>query len=140
MNTNPEQPLAYSESEDRLSAAALLNFFGITSEWALSSKQQITLLGNPAKSSFYRMKDFADGKQAKPIRLNQDTLERVSYLMGIYKAINILLPNSQQAAEWIKKPNKAPLFSGRSALEKMLGGRVVDLSDVRRYLDGERGH
>lgn len=140
MITNSTQQYAYSEAEDRLSAAALLNFFGITDEWALSTKQQMTLLGNPAKSSFYRMRDFAEGKQSKPIRLNQDTLERVSYLMGIYKAINILLPNTQQAAEWIKKPNNAPLFAGSSALEKMLGGRVVDLSDVRRYLDGERGH
>ncbi len=140
MISNPTQQRAYLEPEDRLSAAALLNFFGITEEWDLSTKQQMTLLGNPAKSSFYRMKDFAEGKQSKPIRLNQDTLERVSYLMGIYKAINILLPNAQQAAEWIKKPNNAPLFSGGSALEKMLGGRVVDLSDVRRYLDGERGH
>lgn len=142
MTTRPHAtPQQHSlDPEDRLSAAALLNFFGITDEWDLSSKQQMVLLGSPAKTSFYRMKDFAEGRSVKPVRLSQDTLERVSYLMGIYKAINILLPSSRQAADWVRKPNQAPLFSGQSALDKMLGGRVVDLCDVRRYLDGERGH
>ena len=56
------------------------------------------------------------------------------------KALNILLPSARRAAEWINRPNQAPQFGGRSALEVMLNGRVTDLSDVRRYLDGERGH
>lgn len=140
MHTSTATQHSYENREDRLSAAALLNFFGITDEWELSSKEQMILLGNPAKSSFYRMKEFADGKSVKPVKLAQDTLERVSYIMGIYKALNILLPNPKRAAEWIKKPNSAPLFNGHSALEIMLKGRVTDLSDVRRYLDGERGH
>lgn len=126
--------------EDRLSAAALLNFFGITEEWGLTSREQMILLGKPAKSSFYRMKEFYEGKSSKPVRLTHDTLERVSYVMGIYKALNILLPQPVQAATWIRKPNQAPLFAGKSAMDVMLQGRVTDLSDVRRYLDSERGH
>ncbi|RLU00081.1 MAG: DUF2384 domain-containing protein [Ketobacter sp.] len=140
MQTNTASQHSYQNREDRMSAAALLNFFGITEEWGLSSKEQMTLLGNPAKSSFYRMKEFAEGKASKPVRLSQDTLERVSYIMGIYKALNILLPNPKRAAEWVKKPNTAPLFNGATALDIMLKGRVTDLSDVRRFLDGERGH
>ena len=140
MHTNTATQHSYQNRDDRVSAAALLNFFGITDEWGLSSRDQMILLGNPAKSSFYRMKEFADGKINKPIRLSQDTLERVSYVMGIYKALNILLPNPKGAADWIKKPNAAPLFNGQSALDIMLNGRVTDLSDVRRFLDGERGH
>jgi len=140
ISANPVSQYQLSDHEDRLSAAALLNFFGITDEWGLSSKEQVVLLGNPAKTTFYRMKDFCDGKVAKPVRLSQDTLERISYIMGIYKALNILLPNNRRAAEWIKLPNTAALFGGHSALDKMLQGRVSDLSDVRRYLDAERGH
>ena len=140
MQTNTASQHSFQNREDRLSAAALLNFFGITEEWGLSSKEQMTLLGNPAKSSFYRMKEFAEGKSNKPVRLSQDTLERVSYIMGIYKALNILLPNPKRAAEWVRKPNTAPLFNGGTALDIMLKGRVTDLSDVRRFLDGERGH
>ena len=59
--------------------------------------------------------------------------------MGIYKALNILLPNSRRAAEWVKKSNSASIFAGKSALETMLQGRVIDLADIRRYLDAERG-
>jgi len=140
MHTHSATQTSYANREDRLSAAALLNFFGITEEWELSSKEQMILLGSPAKSSFYRMKDFIEGKSDKPVRLTRDTLERVSYIMGIYKALNILLPSTQQAAAWVRKPNLAPLFGGSSALELMLQGRVTDLSDVRRYLDSERGH
>ncbi len=140
ISANSVSQYQLSDHEDRLSAAALLNFFGITDEWGLCTKEQMLLLGNPAKTTFYRMKDFCDGKAPKPVRLSQDTLERISYIMGIYKAINILLPNNRRAAEWIKLPNTAPLFAGKSALDKMLQGRVSDLCDVRRYLDAERGH
>ena len=37
------------------------------------------------------------------------------------------------------KPNAAPLFGGRSALDRMLGGQVADLFVVRQYLDAQRG-
>ena len=72
-------------------------------------------------------------------KLSADTVERISYVMGIYKALRILLPTAEAAHAWVKKPNAAYGFAGKSALERMLGGRVVDLADVRRYLDAERG-
>ena len=66
-------------------------------------------------------------------------LDRISYLLGIYTALNRLLPSARAAEAWVKKANTAPLFQGQSALERMLGGSVVDLADVRRYLDAQRG-
>ncbi len=113
-------------------AVALKAFFGITQKWQLSSDQERILLGVP-KATFYRWKQLKDGA------LSQDTLERISYILGIYKALRILLPSEQAANEWIHKSNQAPLFSGNSALDKLMKGQVVDLADVRRYLDAERG-
>jgi len=46
---------------------------------------------------------------------------------------------ARAADEWIRQPNNAPLFGGRSALERMLSGQVADLYVVRQYLDSERG-
>ena len=129
----------FDSKEDRINAAALLNFFGITDEWCCTAKDQMVLLGAPSKSSFYRMKEFVDGKTEKPPKLSRDALERISYIMGIFKALNILLPSERRAAEWVRKENSHPLFSGRSALDVMLQGRVIDLADIRRYLDAERG-
>jgi hypothetical protein len=59
--------------------------------------------------------------------------------MGIYKALHILLPTNEMADGWVKKANTAQGFGGKSALDRMLAGRVVDLADVRRYLDAQRG-
>jgi len=113
---------------------ALKAFFGITKKWDLSDDEEQVLLGI-SQSTLDRWKN---GKPIK-MKLKPDTLERISYVLGIYKALRILLPNEESANKWIRKPNKAPLFCGKSALDKLLVGRVVDLADVRRYLDAERG-
>jgi hypothetical protein len=39
----------------------------------------------------------------------------------------------------VRKPNAAPLFSGRSALDRMTSGNVADLYVVRQYVDAQRG-
>jgi uncharacterized protein (DUF2384 family) len=111
---------------------ALKAFFGITAKWQLSAEQERTLLGIP-KATFYRWKQQGNGS------LSSDTLERISYVLGIYKALRILLPNENAANQWVHKPNTAPLFGGKSALDKLMKGQVIDLADVRRYLDAERG-
>jgi hypothetical protein len=113
-------------------AIALKAFFGITEKWQLSSEQERVLLGIP-KATYYRWKQQMDGA------LSQDTIERISYILGIYKALRILLPNEKAANAWVHKPNQAPLFCGNTALAKLMKGHVIDLADVRRYLDAERG-
>jgi len=121
-----------SSTQENRNAVALKAFFGITHKWHLTSEQERILLAIPV-ATFYRWKKNKYGA------LTQDTLERISYILGIYKALRILLPSEEAANRWIKKPNKAPLFGGKSALDKLLVGRVIDLADVRRYLDAERG-
>jgi hypothetical protein len=118
----------------RLSSAALQAFFNLSARWGLNASQERVLLGSPPESTFFKWKAEKTAR-----RLGRDVLERISYLLGIYKALSILLPSSRAADEWVKKPNTAPLFHGRSALERMLGGSLVDLADVRRFLDAQRG-
>lgn len=118
---------------EELGATALTAFFNITAAWGLSAEEERILLGSPPRSTFFKW------KSEKRARLSADTLERISYVMGIYKALRILLPTEEAANQWIKKPNAARGFNGKSALDRMLGGRVIDLADVRRYLDAERG-
>lgn len=113
-------------------AVALKAFFKITEKWGLTSAQEQTLLA-VSKSTFYAWKSKKNGD------LPKDTLERISYVLGIYKALRILLPTEEAAHQWIKKNNHAPLFGGKTALDKLMKGQVVDLADVRRYLDAERG-
>jgi len=118
---------------EHLGATALTGFFNIAAKWGLSADDERILLGSPPRSTFFKW------KSERSARLPQDTLERISYILGIYKALHILLPTATAADAWIKKPNAAPMMHGKSALERMRGGRVIDLADVRRYLDAERG-
>jgi hypothetical protein len=125
-------PLAAPERRD-LSGPALRTFFNIAEKWGLSADEQVILLGRPGRSTYFRWKREPSGP------LGHDTLERISYLLGIYKALHILLPDPAQADAWVRRPNAAPLFAGHSALERMLGGQVADLYSVRQYLDAQRG-
>jgi len=117
-----------------ISAAGLRAFFNIAQAWGLNTDEQMTLLGSPGRSTFFKWKSAPENADLK-----RDTLERLSYLLGIYKALQILLPDSSAADAWVKKPNAASLFAGKSALERMLGGNISDLLDVRQYLDARRG-
>jgi len=118
----------------RIAGAALQAFFNLSKRWGLSAAQERTLLGSPPESTFFKWKAEKGAR-----RLGRDVLERISYLLGIYKALHLLLPSPRAADEWVNKPNTAPLFHGQSALQRMLGGSLVDLADVRRYLDAQRG-
>jgi hypothetical protein len=94
----------------------------------------MVLLGAPGRSTFFKWKAAPETADLK-----RDTLERLSYLLGIYKALQVLLPATASADAWVKKPNTAPLFGGKRALDRMLGGNVADLLAVRQYLDARRG-
>jgi hypothetical protein len=111
-----------------------LRAFGrIADLWKLSVAEQLTLLGIASRSSYFKWRKDSQA------RLPRDTLERLSYLLGIYKALQLLLPVAQAADDWVRRPNQDPLFGGRSALERMLSGNVVDIYLVRQYLDAQRG-
>lgn len=115
------------------SGPALRTFFRIAALWNLSVAEQMTLLGVTARSTFFKW------KRNPNTLLPKDTLERISYILGIYKALQILLPDDTAADEWVKRPNSAPPFGGRPALDRMLSGQVADLFVVRQYLDAQRG-
>ncbi|KAA0259044.1 DUF2384 domain-containing protein [Deferribacter autotrophicus] len=130
MLANREEFLPEHIDPKKLNHVALKSFFNICEKWGIKSyKDQMTLLGLTSKSTFYEWKKNLQGN------LSKDTLERISYILGIYKALQILLPYS--ANEWIKTKN--PIFDDRTPLEIMLKGRVADLYIIKRYLDAERG-
>ena len=116
-----------------LSGPGLRSFFRIADLWSLSVEEQMTLLGLTARSTFFKWK-----KHPNTV-LPKDTLERISYILGIYKALQLLLPNDQAADEWVRCPNAAAGFGSQSALDRMLSGQVADLFVVRQCLDAQGG-
>ncbi len=114
-----------------LTGPALRTFFNIAEAWGLSETEQMRILGLDSRSTFQNWKRGAVSV------ISKDALERISYVMGIYKGLQILLPRS--ADQWVRKPNEARVFGGRSALDRMASGNVADLYVVRQYVDGQRG-
>jgi hypothetical protein len=129
------QPQARSETipATDLGGPALRSFFRLAEAWQLRVAEQRRLLGDPPESTFYKWKREQDGAPGR------DVIERISYLLGIFKALQILFPDPLLADSWLRRPNQAALFGGHSALERMLSGNVADLFVVRQYLDAQRG-
>jgi hypothetical protein len=109
-------------------------------EWDLTIDEQTELLGGVKRRTFQEWKKRA--LNGEPVELSRDTLERLSLLLGIYKALKVIAPDSRMdvAKKWFNQPNTNPLFSGKSPKEFLLSiGTMESLYKVRRYLDTARG-
>ena len=125
--------LSSKEERRRLSASGLKVVFNIAECWKLRSEEVRDLLGGVANGSYFEMKKNPEGKV-----LDADQMYRISYLVGIFKALNIL--HSQQLAdEWVRLPNSNRIFAGRTPLDYMIRGGVPAMQTVRRLLDARRG-
>ncbi|MEM7729490.1 MAG: MbcA/ParS/Xre antitoxin family protein [Pseudomonadota bacterium] len=120
------------EISDRQEQAAKRAFVRLMSLWGVRDADAVVLLGQGAPRTYQRWKAGQYGRS-----LGIDTMERISNLLGVHKALGILFEDKSQRDAWIAKPNAA--FGGASALDVMLGGRMSDLVRVRRYLDAVRG-
>ncbi|WP_048305581.1 MbcA/ParS/Xre antitoxin family protein [Halomonas sp. PR-M31] len=116
-----------------MSAAAMRTFPNIVRDWGLKEQEAAVLLGVP-DSTYRRWRKVPDSA-----RLDVNHLERMSLLLGIYKALQILLPNAEAADAWLRRPNRNPLFAGQAPLDRLRQGLVADLYVVRQYLDAARG-
>ena len=70
--------------------------------------------------------------------LDDDTLLRVSYMVGNFKTLHVL-HGERLADECLRLPNQNPIFGGRTPLAYMLRGGIPAMQTVRRLLDARRG-
>ena len=128
---DPPPDLASREERVRLSGPGLSAFFNIMVRWAVRDEDARALLGGVTNGPFYEMK-------RKPERLvDTDRLTRMSYLVGIFKALHIL-HGAALADAWIQLPNTNPIFGGDTPLAYMIRGGLPAMQTVRRLLDARR--
>jgi hypothetical protein len=125
--------LALAEERRRLTPSALKAFVNIASKWGLNEIQARGLLGGVASSTFHAWKTNSKGR-----KLDQDTLTRISLVIGIYKALNIYF-SKPWADRWVVLENRGPLFAGRTPIDYMLRYGQPGMVEVRRMLDAWRG-
>ena len=124
--------LSKKENRARLSPAAIKGLLRIAKHWKLRDDDTRGLLGGVSSGSFYALKNRA----AKT--LDEDQLTRISLLIGIYKALNILY-SPKLADDWITLPNTNAMFGGDSPLHYAKKGGIPALLRVRQLLDARRG-
>ena len=117
-----------------LSPTAIRAFKDMARLWGLTPREQRIVLGVIPQSTYTKYMRDPEGAV-----LSYDTLHRISLLLGMFKAINVLIPDERLADEWLASPNAHPLFKGRSAKDLILDGGIEGMAAVRAYLDAERG-
>jgi uncharacterized protein (DUF2384 family) len=129
---SPAVDLSAKAERERLSPSAVKAFFNIMEKWNVRDADARTLLGGISNGQFYQMKK-------NPQRtLDTDTLARISYLVGIFKALNILY-SEELADAWVQRPNTNRIFGGGTPLAYMMKGGQSAMQIVRRLLDARRG-
>jgi len=128
--------------QEKLSPVAIRAFFRLTSHWKLRDEDARGLIGGISNGSFYQLKrgttKTSNAKTLDLKTLDQDKLTRVSLLVGIFKALNILY-GTKLADAWVQLPNTNPIFGGETPLAYMLKGGVPSMLRVRQRLDARRG-
>jgi len=119
-------------ARERLSQSALKGFFRLAQAWNLRDEQACVLLGGLSSSAFYEWKKKTDRL------LDVDRITRISYLLGIYKALHILY-GDELADKWVNLPNRNAIFHGNTPLAYMQDGGLLAMQTVRQLLDARRG-
>jgi hypothetical protein len=99
--------------------------------WRVRDQDVRVLLGGVTNGPFYEMKRSPDRV------LEPDRLTRISYLVGIFKALRIL-HEPGLADEWVHLPNQNRIFGGQTPLAFMMRGGLPAMQTVRHLLDARR--
>lgn len=134
--THDRTDKGHHETRSNAAAKAVVRMADL---WGLTEQDIATLMGGVSIATVRRWRRKLREKGDIRGEFTRDQMDRVSYLLGIYKALHILFPDDTQADGWIHRPLQAPYFEGRSALDVMRQGGMSDLQYVRRFLDGWRG-
>ena len=123
-STQLKPPRAAHIRDDAQAGAGLRTFVRIVDKWSVPASDAMALLGVDARSTYYELLKRA--KESKEVKgLSRDQLDRLSYLLGIYAAIRVLFPHSEESRnQWVSRPNTAHLFGGRSPIEIMRSGMI----------------
>lgn len=103
--------------------------------WGLADGEAATLLGIDVNTYEDIRHAAANGEL---LTLNGNIVERLSLLLGIWKALQLIAPLNRQdlAFSWFGTANSSPLFGGKSIKQYLLEIKTVEaLYAVKRHLD-----
>lgn len=110
-------------------SGALRTVLNILDAWNVPEADRLAMLGCDRETYSHWLETRHLGESFP------DTVERLSYILGIYSALHVLFPDLAIADTWIHRPNGAPEFGGQTPMAVMAQGKTDDLARVRRFLD-----
>lgn len=124
-----QRPVMSIEARRVVTPPAIRVFLGISQAWRLDFREEMRLLGlpRPVWSRIAR-----GSSQALPT----EALRRIVFLARVFEAINMLF-SPERADAWMRAPNAAPMFGGRSALDLMVQEGPSAVRAVRLYMQGQ---
>ena len=130
-SSEPIPDLAKKAVQERLSRSAIPAFFKLVQAWEIRDEAARQLLGGVSNGVYYQL------KRGQKKTLDQDKLTRISLLLGIFKALNILY-SRKLADSWVTLANSNSMFAGEPPIAYLIRGGVPAFMRVRQLLDGRR--
>jgi len=130
--TDGAPDLSREEVQERLSHSGIPAFFKLIDAWSVRDDGARQLLGGVSNGVYYQL------KRGEKKTLDQDKLTRISLLVGIFKALNILY-SRKLADAWINLPNSNAMFEGQPPLAYLIRGGIPAFVRVRQLVDARRG-
>ena len=117
----------------RLSAPGLRTFIRIAERWSLSEEKRLRILGHPGRSTYHVW--IGKARSRRDLALPFDTLLRISAVLGIHQALDIIFARHDEAARWLRSPNAGLMFGGQRPVDLLTSGSQDHLMLLRRHLD-----
>lgn len=117
----------------QMATAGLKAAFGILNKWGCSQEQAMSILRLP-KATYYK---YLNNPEAA--RLNDDQVERLSYLVNIHAHLRMLFQNPENQYGFMAMRNDNPFFNGKSPLEVIATGSFAALYETHKRIDALRG-
>jgi hypothetical protein len=133
---NATSAAVYTDLNPKAASQAFRVVVNILNQWGCSLEQKEALLGMKRASYYNYLKH---SEQKKPINLNRDQIDRLSYLLNIYQALKIVFSNKENVDGFVNMPNDNPFFNGKTPLQVMETGHLAHLYEVYRRVDALRG-
>lgn len=129
MDKNPLLDIDDPNVRARVSPSSKNIYVNIMKAWNVGDEDARRLLGGVSAESYEVMKS-----KESTDTLNEDQLKRVSYLVGIYKALRTL-HGDKIATTWMTRPNDNNIFGGMTPLAYCVKEGMPGLATVRKLLD-----
>src|SRR5690606_26859424 len=114
-------------------AVGLRTAVQIMERWNATQDDMARIL-RVSRSSINRAKS-----KLESITLDDDQLDRISYVLNIHAALRTLFDNPENVTGFMTTENRNAVFNGRTPLEVTVNGGYVGLYGTHRRIDALRG-